>query len=71
MTRMEERRDFSILTGKPTGKRYLGRPRRRRKDHNGMGLTEICAIMRNCVDSGQERDYWLILLNTALNLWTS
>ena len=31
---MEEGRSaFNILTGKPTGKRPLGRPRRKREDH--------------------------------------
>ena len=37
--RMEEgRSDFKILTGKPTGKRFLGRPRRRWEDNIGMDL---------------------------------
>ena len=40
--RMEERRSaFKILTGKPTGKRPLGRPRRRWEDNIRMGLEEI------------------------------
>ena len=32
---------FKILTGKPTGKRPLGRPRRRWEDNIGMDLEEI------------------------------
>ena len=53
---------FKILTGKPTGKRPLGRPRRRweysiRKDLAG-----------NWVDSAQDMDYWRALVNAALNL---
>ena len=34
VARMEEGRSaFKILTGKPSGKRSLGRPRRRREDN--------------------------------------
>ena len=39
---MEEGRSaFKILTGKPTGKRPLGRPRHRLEDNTRMGLEEI------------------------------
>ena len=39
---MEEGRSaFKILTGKPTGKRPLGRPRRRWEDNIRMNLEEI------------------------------
>ena len=39
---MEESRSaFKILTGKPTGKRSLGRPRRRWEDNIRMNLEEI------------------------------
>ena len=39
---MEEGRSaFKILTGKPTGKRPLGRPRRRWEDNIIMNLEEI------------------------------
>ena len=40
--RMEEGRSaFKVLTGKPTGKRPLGRPRRRWEDNIRMELEEI------------------------------
>ena len=59
---MEERRsDFKILTGKPAGKRYLGRPRRRWEDNIRMVLTEIIFNVRNWVNSAQDRDYWRAL----------
>ena len=46
LTRVVEGKSaFNILTGKPTGKRPLGRPRRRRKDNIRMDLEEI-GIMR-------------------------
>ena len=57
VARMEEGRSaFKILTGKPTGKRSLGRT-----------ISE-CINTRNWVDSGQDRDYWSALVNTALTL---
>ena len=45
---MEEGRNaFKILTSKPTGKRPLGRPRRRWEDNIRMDLKEISINMRN------------------------
>ena len=42
LARMEEGRSaFKILTGKPTGKRPFGRPRRRWEDNIRMKLEEI------------------------------
>jgi hypothetical protein len=56
--RMQEGRGaFKILTGKPSGKRSLGRPRRRWEDNITMGLKEIGINTRNLVDSAQDRDY--------------
>ena len=66
---MEEGRSaFKILTGKPTGKRPLGRPRRRWVDNIRMVLEEIGNNAGNWVDSAQDRNYWRALVNTALNL---
>ena len=52
------RSSFKILTGKPTGKRPLGRPRRRWEDNITMDLEEIGIIAGNWVDSAQDRNYW-------------
>jgi hypothetical protein len=42
LARMEEGRSASkILTGKPTGKRHLGKPRRRWEDNIRVDLEEI------------------------------
>ena len=42
VARMEEGRiAFKILTGKPTGKRILGRPRRRWEDNIRMDITHV------------------------------
>ena len=59
---------FKILTGKPTGKRPLGRPRRRWEDNIRMDLEEIGMNAGNWVDSAQDRNYWRALVNAALNL---
>ena len=49
---------FKILTGKPTGKTPLGRPRLRWEDNIRIDLKEIGVNTRNWVDSAQTRDYW-------------
>ena len=55
---MEESRSvFKRLTGTPTGKRSLGRPRCRWEDNIRTGLKEIGKNTRNWVDSSQDRDY--------------
>ena len=54
----ESRSAFEILTGKTTGKRPLGRPRRRWEDNIRINLKEIGINMRNWVDSAQDRDCW-------------
>ena len=66
VVRMEECRSaFKMLTGKPTGKMPLGRPRHRWEDNFRMDLKEIGINMRNWDVSAQDR----ILVNVALNLW--
>ena len=64
----EGRSTFKILTGKPTGKRPLGRPRRRWEDSIRMTLEEIGINARNWVDSAQNIDYWRAIVKAALNL---
>ena len=69
VARMEEgRSSFKILTGKPKGKRPLGRPRRRWEDSIRMDLEEIGINAGNLVDSAQDRNYWRALVSAALNL---
>ena len=61
---MEESRSaFKILTGKSTGKRPLGSPRRRWKDNIRMDLEDIGINAGKWVDSAQDRDYWRALVN--------
>ena len=65
IARMEKGRSFKMLTC--TGKRPLGRPRRRWEDIIRMDLNEI-GINRNWVDSAHDRDYWRALVIAVLNL---
>ena len=57
-----------MLTGKPTGKSSLGRPRRRWEEYIRMDLEDIGINAGNWVDSTRDRNYWRALVNTALNL---
>ena len=70
--RMEEGRStFKILTGKPTGKIPLGRPRRRCEENIRMDLEEIVINAGIWVNSAQDRNHWRALVNAALNLRVS
>ena len=62
---------LKILTGKRTGKRPLGRPRRSWEDSIRMDLEERGINVGNWVDSAQDKDYWRALVNAALNLRVS
>ena len=53
-----------ILTGKLTGKRYLGRPKWRWVHNILMELIVIIVNMRNWIDLPQEKHYWRTFLNT-------
>ena len=58
VARMDEGRSaFKNLTGKPTGKRSLRRPRRRWEDNIRMDLEEIGINAGNWVDLAQDRNY--------------
>ena len=64
VARMEKGRSaFKTLTGEPTGKKPLGRPRRRWEDNIRMEFEEIGISVGNWVDSAQDA-----LVNVALNL---
>ena len=66
---MEEGRSaFKILTGKPTGKRHLGRLRRRWEGNIRTDLEEMGTNTMNFVDSAQDREYCRAVVNATLNL---
>ena len=65
VARVEEGRSvFKILKGKPTGKRLLGRPRRRWEENIRMDFNRHLSR----VDLAHDRDCWKVLVNAALNL---
>ena len=69
VAKMEESRSaFKMLTGKPTGKRPLGRPRRTWEDGIRIYLKGIDINTRYWVDSAQDEEYWGFLVNVPLNL---
>ena len=49
---------FKILTGTTTGKRFLGRLKRRWEDNIRMDPEERGINAGNWVDSAQDRNYW-------------
>ena len=57
----ESRSAFKILTGKPTGKRPLGRPRPRWEDNIRMEL-------KDTIDLSQGKDCWRAFVNAAFYL---
>ena len=57
-----------MLTGKPTGKRHFGRPRRRWEVSIRMDVEDIGVDVGNWVDSAQDMNYWRALVNAALNI---
>ena len=52
-----KRSAFKILTTKPTGRRLLGKHKRRWEDNIRMYLKEIGINAGNWVDSAHDRDY--------------
>jgi hypothetical protein len=64
----EKRNAYRILTGKPEGKRPLGRLRCRWVDIIKIDLREIEWGDMDWIDLPQDRDQWMSLVNTVLNL---
>jgi hypothetical protein len=62
----EKRNAYSIVVGRPEGKRPLERPRRRGVHNIKMDLREIG--WDGVDDMAQDRDQWRALVNTVLNL---
>jgi hypothetical protein len=56
------------LVGLPEGKRPLGRPRRRWVDNIKMDLRDIKWDGMDWIDVAQNRDQWMALVNTVMNL---
>jgi hypothetical protein len=70
VARMGEKRNvYSLLVGKPEGKRPLGRPRRRWIDNIRMDLSEIELSVVDWIGLAQDRYRWRALVNSVMNLW--
>ncbi|KAJ4440087.1 hypothetical protein ANN_08220 [Periplaneta americana] len=64
----ESRNAYSVLVGRPEGKRPLGRPRRRWEDNIKMDLREVGYDDRDWINLAQDRDRWRAYVRVAMNL---
>jgi hypothetical protein len=64
----EKRNVYSLLVGKPEGKRPLGRPRCRWIDNIMMDLLEIGVSVVDWIGLAQDRYMWRALVNSVMNL---
>jgi len=64
----EGRRVYTVLVGKPEGKRALGRPRRRWEDTITMDIQEVGCGGMDWIDLPQNRDRWWALVNAVMNV---
>ena len=63
----EDRGVHRVLSGKPEGKRPLGRLRRRWKDNIKMELQEVGGDRGDWMELAQDRDGWRALVGTVRN----
>jgi hypothetical protein len=59
---------YSVLVGKPKGKRTLGRPRRRCEFNIKIDLKEVRCERMDWIDVAQEKDRWRTLVNAVMNV---
>jgi hypothetical protein len=60
--------DYTVLVGKPEGKRPLGRPGHVWEDNIKMDLKEVGCGGMDWIDLAQGRDRWHALVNAVRNL---
>ena len=63
----ERRGVYSVLIGKPEGKRPLGRHRRRWENYIKMDLQEEGCGGMDCIELAQDRDRWRAVVNAVIN----
>jgi len=59
---------YSVLVGKPGGKRPLGRTRGRWEDNINMDLQEVGCGYMDWIGLDQDRDRWRAFVNAVMNL---
>jgi hypothetical protein len=64
----EGRNVYSVLVGKPEGKRPLGRPKRRWEEGLKMDLRDIGWEDMECIHLAQYSDRWRAVVNAVMNL---
>ena len=64
----ERRAVYSVLMGKPEGKRSLERSRRRWENNIEMDLQEMGSEGIDWIDLAQDTDRWWALVNAVMNL---
>jgi hypothetical protein len=66
---MGERRGvYRVVVRKPERKRPLGRSSRRWEDNIKIDLQELGCVDMDWIELAQDRDRWLALLDTVMNL---
>jgi hypothetical protein len=63
----ERKNVYTVLVGKPEGKRPLEKPRCRWEDNIKMNLREVRWSGMDSIYLAQDRDQWLAVVNTVLN----
>jgi hypothetical protein len=70
MAQMGEKRNmYTLLVGKPEGKRPTGRPRHRWIDNIKMDILETALSVVDWIGLAQDRYRWRALVNVVLKLW--
>ena len=64
----EERGVYSVLVGKPEGRRPLERPRHRWGDNIRTDLQEVGCGYMDWIGLAQDRDRWRTLVSAVMNL---
>jgi len=65
---VEERGVYSVLLGKPEGRRPLGRPRRRWVDNIRMDIQEVGCGYMDWIGLAQDKNRWRTLVSAVMNL---
>ena len=59
---------YTVLAGKPEGRRPLGKPRHRWVDNTRLDLQEVGCEYMDWIGLAQDRDRWRTLVSAVMNL---